>query len=56
MAIPHAQRVAVLLTHGFGYTVREAADIIGVSPSTVQQNADRGLSQIRTEMGVSADA
>ena len=55
-AIPPAQRVAVLLTRGFGYTVREAADIIGVSPSTVQQNADRGLAQIRTEMGVSADA
>jgi DNA-directed RNA polymerase specialized sigma24 family protein len=56
MAVPHAQRVAVLLTCGFGYTVREAADIIGVSPSTVQQNADRGLAQIRSEMGVSSDA
>jgi DNA-directed RNA polymerase specialized sigma24 family protein len=55
-ALPHAQRVAVLLTHGFGYTVREAADILGVSPSTVQQNATRGLTQIRTVMGVTSDA
>ncbi len=56
LALPHSQRVAVLLTHGFGYTVREAAGIIGVSASTVQQNAQRGLSRMRTEMGVSSDA
>lgn len=55
-ALPHAQRVAVLLTAAFGYTVREAADIIGVSASTVQQNAHRGLSRIQTEMGVSSNA
>lgn len=55
-SLPHAQRVAVLLTAAFGYTVREAADIIGVSASTVQQNAHRGLSQIRAEMGVSSNA
>lgn len=56
LALPNAQRVALLLTHGFGYTVREAAGIIGVSASTVQQNAHRGLTQIRAEMGVSNDA
>jgi DNA-directed RNA polymerase specialized sigma24 family protein len=55
-ALPHAQRVAVLLVHGFGYSVREAADIVGVSASTVQQNAARGLSQIRAAMGVTTDA
>lgn len=49
------QRVAVLLTRAFGYTVREAAEIIGVSPSTVQQNAHRGLTRLRAGMGVSSD-
>jgi DNA-directed RNA polymerase specialized sigma24 family protein len=56
LGLPPAQRVAVLLIHGFGYTVREAADIVGVSASTLQQNAHRGLSQMRTEMGVVSDA
>ncbi len=54
-SLPNAQRVAVLLTHAFGYTVREAAGIIGVSPSTVQQNTSRGLARLRAEMGVPSD-
>jgi len=51
-SLPERQRVAVLLTLAFGYTVREAAEIIGVSPSTVQQNAQRGLARLRERMGV----
>jgi RNA polymerase sigma-70 factor (ECF subfamily) len=55
-SLPDRQRVAVLLTQAFGYTVREAADIIGVSASTVQQNAHRGLIRLRAQMGVPSDA
>jgi DNA-directed RNA polymerase specialized sigma24 family protein len=55
-ALPESQRVAILLTRAFGYTVREAADIIGVSASTVQQNAHRGVTRLRAEMGVTSDA
>jgi DNA-directed RNA polymerase specialized sigma24 family protein len=45
--------VAVLLVHGFGYSVREVAEILDVSPSTVQRNADRALSGLRDSLGVS---
>jgi RNA polymerase sigma-70 factor (ECF subfamily) len=54
-SLPDRQRVAVLLTQAFGYTVREAAEIIGVSASTVQQNSDRGLTRLRAQMGVPSD-
>jgi DNA-directed RNA polymerase specialized sigma24 family protein len=55
-SLPERQRVAVLLTQAFGYTVREAAEIIGVTPSTVQQNTQRGLTRLRARMGVPSDA
>lgn len=54
-SLPNGQRVAVLLTQAFGYTVREAAEIIGVSASTVQQNAHRAMDRLRVEMGVPSD-
>lgn len=49
------QRQAVLMVHAFGYSVRETADLLGVSPSTVQKNADRGLTHLREGLGVSLD-
>lgn len=55
-ALSKDQRVAVLLTQAFGYTVREAAEIIGVAASTVQQNAQRALDGLRARMGVPSDA
>jgi RNA polymerase sigma-70 factor (ECF subfamily) len=54
-ALPDSQRVAVLLTQAFGYTEREAAETIGVSPSTVHQNTQRGLERLRARMGVTSD-
>jgi RNA polymerase sigma-70 factor (ECF subfamily) len=53
--LPDKQRTAVLLTQAFDYTVREAAEVLGVAPSTVQQNVERGLRRLRSEMGVTAD-
>ena len=47
------QRTAVMLVHAFGYTVRETADLLGVSPSTVQRNAARALANLREGLGVS---
>lgn len=55
-SLPQSQRVAVLLTQAFGYTEREAAETIGVSASTVHQNAQRGLERIRARLGVASDA
>lgn len=46
------QRVAVLLAHGYGFTLREVAGLLGVSPSTVQKNAERGLAHLRESLGV----
>jgi len=46
------QRVAVLLVHGEDWTHSEVADLLGVSVSTVQQHAERGISKLRKAIGV----
>jgi RNA polymerase sigma-70 factor (ECF subfamily) len=46
------QRVAVLLVHGHGYTLTEAAGAMGCSPSTVRNHLERGLGRLRAELGV----
>lgn len=46
------QRVAVVLVHAYGYTVRETAELLDVAASTVQRNAERGLMNLRTGLGV----
>lgn len=49
------QRVAVVLVHGFAYSQAEAAELLGVSRTTVQKHAERGLAKLRSAMGVSHD-
>jgi len=51
-SLSEKQRVAVLLIHGFGYSVREVAELLDVSPSTIQQNAERALARLRDSLGV----
>ena len=46
------QRVAVVLVHGYGYTLREVAELTGIKPTTVQNHAERGLARLRTILGV----
>lgn len=46
------QRVAVVLVHGLGYSLRDVADLLGVTPSTVHRNADRALAALRDSLGV----
>jgi DNA-directed RNA polymerase specialized sigma24 family protein len=46
------QRVAVMLLHGYDWTHAEVAELLGVSASTVQQHASRGMSKLRRAMGV----
>jgi DNA-directed RNA polymerase specialized sigma24 family protein len=53
-ALSPKQRQAVLMVHAFGYSVRQTAELLGVAPSTVQKNADRGLAHLRSGLGVSA--
>jgi RNA polymerase sigma factor (sigma-70 family) len=52
-ALSEKQRAAVLMVHGFGYSVREVADLLDVAPSTVHRNADRALARLRDSLGVS---
>ncbi len=41
------QRVAVVLVHGFGYTLREVADLLGIRTTSVQNHVERGLRRLR---------
>ncbi len=46
------QRAAVVLVRGFGYTLNEVADLMGVSDSTVQRHVDRGMQKLREALEV----
>ena len=50
--LSEAQRCAVVLVVGFGYTLREAAEVLGVTASTVHRDCERALSRLRSEMEV----
>jgi len=50
------QRVAVVLVHGFGWKLREVAELLGVSVSTTQTHVERGLRNLRSTMEVSDNA
>jgi DNA-directed RNA polymerase specialized sigma24 family protein len=47
-----AQRSAVVLIHGFGWTLREVAECTGVKVTTVQNHLERGLKKLRMKMKV----
>ena len=51
-ALSRRQRVAVVLVHGFGYTLHEVAELTGLRRTTVQNHSDRGLAQLRKRLGV----
>jgi DNA-directed RNA polymerase specialized sigma24 family protein len=51
-SLPERQRVAVVLVHGFGYTLREVAGLTGVKITTVQNHLERGLRRLRDRLGV----
>lgn len=51
-ALPRRQRQAVTLVHGLGLTHAEAAQLLGVSRSTIQNHVERGLAALRNSLGV----
>jgi DNA-directed RNA polymerase specialized sigma24 family protein len=51
-ALTHRQRLAVVLVHGYGYTLREVAELTGIRPTTVGNHLSRGLSRLRRLLGV----
>ena len=46
------QRTAVLLVHGYGYSLTEAATQMGCRVRTLRNHLDRGLAKLRTDLGV----
>jgi DNA-directed RNA polymerase specialized sigma24 family protein len=49
-ALTARQRQVVVLAHGYGFTHREVADLLGLSRSSVQNHAERGLAKLRDHM------
>jgi len=45
------QRVAVFLIHGYGWTHSEVSQFLGLSVSTVQKHAERGLAKLQRVLG-----
>ena len=51
-ALSEQQRVAVVLTLAFDWTLAEVAELTGTSVSTVNTHRRRGLSRLRRKLGV----
>ena len=56
VALSEHQRVVVVLVHGYGWAQREVAELLGVSPSSVQTHLERALARLRGALEVNADA
>ncbi|HVC71593.1 MAG TPA: sigma-70 family RNA polymerase sigma factor [Acidimicrobiales bacterium] len=50
--LPERQRIAVILVHGFDWTIREVAELTGITPSTVHTHLERGLAKLRAALEV----
>ena len=48
------ERMAVMLVNGYEWSLAEVAELWGVSKSTVQTHAERGIAKLRAGMGVTA--
>ena len=48
------ERMVVLLVNGFEWSLAEIARLLGVSKSTVQTHAERGMAKLRAGLGVSS--
>ncbi|MGD2043358.1 MAG: RNA polymerase sigma factor [Acidimicrobiia bacterium] len=46
------QRMVVVLVDGFGFSQRETAALLGIRRTSVQKHLERGMSRLRSEMGV----
>ena len=50
------QRVATVLVHGFAWSLQDAANLLGVKVTTVQNHVERGLQKLRAYLAVATDA
>lgn len=53
-ALSERQRLAVVLVHAFGWTLREVAELTGTRVTTVQNHLDRALAKLRAGLEVTA--
>ncbi len=51
-SLPERQRVTVALVHGYGWTLSEVAELLGIAKTSVQNHAERGLARLRNALGV----
>lgn len=51
-ALTDLQRVAVVLVHGYGWQLREVAELLGIAVTTVQNHVERGLAKLRAALEV----
>src|SRR5262249_19952916 len=51
-AVTHRQRLARVRGPGYGCTLREVAELTGIRPTTVQNHLSRGMSRLRSLLGV----
>jgi DNA-directed RNA polymerase specialized sigma24 family protein len=56
MSLPERQRVVVVLVHGFDWTQREVAELLGVSRTTVERHLERGMRKLRSGLEVVSGA
>jgi len=48
------QRLAVVLVHGYGWTMREVSELTGIKVTTVQSHLERGLRKLRAVLEVTS--
>jgi Sigma-70, region 4. len=48
--------VAVVLIHGFDWTLREVAELMEIRVTSVQTHLDRGLTNLRSALEVADNA
>ena len=54
-ALSEHQRVAVVLAHGYGWTHREGGELLGISPSSVQNHVERAMTKLQAALEVHSD-
>ena len=55
-ALTERQRLAVVLIHGFDWTMQEVAELMGIRVTSVQNHLERGLRNLRSAMEVPDNA
>ena len=50
LALSEGQRTAVVLVHGYGWNLREVAELTGIRRTTVQNHLERGLARLRVAL------